>query len=114
MSISARSNPIELSKIPFDPEYTPGARNAVNVCLRIQPTERVCVITDEATGGNRSRNRGRTRTRLARHIMHGYWKKWRSVRCAISHAKLLDDLEKRRFRSLPCKCRRMNCARASR
>ncbi len=49
MSISARSNPIELSKIPFDPEYTPGARNAVNVCLRIQPNERVCVITDEAT-----------------------------------------------------------------
>jgi leucyl aminopeptidase (aminopeptidase T) len=49
MSLSARSNPIELSKIPFDPEYTPGARNAVNVCLRIQPHERVCVITDEAT-----------------------------------------------------------------
>ena len=49
MSTSARSNPIELSKIPFDPEYTPGARNAVNVCLRIQPNERVCVITDEAT-----------------------------------------------------------------
>ncbi|MGH9497487.1 MAG: aminopeptidase [Candidatus Sulfotelmatobacter sp.] len=49
MSLSARSNPIELSKIPFDPEYTPGARNAVTVCLRIQPQERVCVITDEAT-----------------------------------------------------------------
>jgi leucyl aminopeptidase (aminopeptidase T) len=49
MNTSARSNPIELSKISFDPEFTPGARNAVNVCLRIQPTERVCVITDEAT-----------------------------------------------------------------
>jgi aminopeptidase len=36
--------------LPFDPEYTPGARNAVNVCLRIQANERVCVITDEATG----------------------------------------------------------------
>jgi leucyl aminopeptidase (aminopeptidase T) len=35
--------------IPFDPEYTPGAFNAVNVCLRIQPAERVCVITDLAT-----------------------------------------------------------------
>jgi aminopeptidase len=35
--------------IPFDPEYTPGAYNAVNVCLRVQPTERVCIITDEAT-----------------------------------------------------------------
>jgi leucyl aminopeptidase (aminopeptidase T) len=34
---------------PFDPEYTPGARNAVSVCLRVQPAEKVCVITDEAT-----------------------------------------------------------------
>ncbi|MGA2414361.1 MAG: aminopeptidase [Candidatus Sulfotelmatobacter sp.] len=33
----------------FDPEYTPGARNAVQVCLRVQPHEKVCVITDEAT-----------------------------------------------------------------
>ncbi|MGB8060429.1 MAG: aminopeptidase [Candidatus Sulfotelmatobacter sp.] len=49
MSISVRSNPRQLNKIPFDPEFTPGARNAVNVCLRIQPQEQVCVITDEAT-----------------------------------------------------------------
>ena len=49
MSISVRSNPRQLNKIPFDAEFTPGARNAVNVCLRIQPSERVCVITDEAT-----------------------------------------------------------------
>ena len=35
--------------IPFDPEYAPGAYNAVNVCLRVQPSEQVCVITDEAT-----------------------------------------------------------------
>jgi aminopeptidase len=35
--------------IPFDPEFTPGAYNAVNVCLRVQPREQVCVITDEAT-----------------------------------------------------------------
>jgi aminopeptidase len=39
----------QINQIPFDPEFTPGARNAVNVCLRIQPNERVCVITDEAT-----------------------------------------------------------------
>ena len=39
----------ESLNIPFDPEYTPGAYNAVNVCLRIQPSERVCLITDEAT-----------------------------------------------------------------
>lgn len=49
MSTSARSIHKELSKLPFDPEFTPGAYNAVNVCLRIQPQERVCVITDEAT-----------------------------------------------------------------
>jgi len=37
-----------LNSIPFDSELTPGARNAVRVCLRVQPTERVTVITDEA------------------------------------------------------------------
>ena len=35
--------------IRFDPEFTPGARNAVNVCLQVQPDEKVCVITDQAT-----------------------------------------------------------------
>jgi len=38
-----------LSTVPFDSELTPGARNAVNVCLRIQPSEKVTIITDEAT-----------------------------------------------------------------
>jgi aminopeptidase len=38
-----------LSTFSFDPELTPGARNAVNVCLRIQPSEKVTVITDDAT-----------------------------------------------------------------
>jgi aminopeptidase len=38
-----------LQTIPVDPELIPGARNAVNVCLRVQPTEKVTVITDEAT-----------------------------------------------------------------
>jgi aminopeptidase len=49
MTASVRSIPRQLSKIPFDPEFIPGAVNAVKVCLRIQPKERVCVITDEAT-----------------------------------------------------------------
>jgi aminopeptidase len=49
MSTSVRPNHIQLNTLPFDPEFAPGARNAVNVCLRIQPSERVCVITDEAT-----------------------------------------------------------------
>jgi aminopeptidase len=39
----------QLSTLSFDPELTPGARNAVGVCLRIQPNEKVTVITDEAT-----------------------------------------------------------------
>jgi aminopeptidase len=38
-----------IHQISFDPEYTPGARNAVQVCLRVQPEEKVCLITDEAT-----------------------------------------------------------------
>jgi leucyl aminopeptidase (aminopeptidase T) len=39
----------QLNTISFDPELTPGARNAVQVCLRIQPAEKVTIITDEAT-----------------------------------------------------------------
>jgi aminopeptidase len=41
------SSPI--NEIPFDSEFIPGARNAVSVCLRVQPDERVCVITDAVT-----------------------------------------------------------------
>ena len=38
----------EVVNTPFDPELSPGARNAVEVCLRIQPQEKVTVITDRA------------------------------------------------------------------
>ena len=38
-----------LRDIPFDPELSPGARNAVQVCLRVQSGEKVTVTTDEAT-----------------------------------------------------------------
>jgi aminopeptidase len=38
-----------LNTIPFDFELTPGARNAVQVCLRVEPSEHVTVITDEAS-----------------------------------------------------------------
>ena len=31
-----------------DPEFAPGAHNAVSSCLRIQPQEKVTVITDQA------------------------------------------------------------------
>src|SRR6476659_103815 len=38
-----------LKDVSFDPELTPGARNAVRTCLRIQASEKVTLITDEAT-----------------------------------------------------------------
>src|SRR5436305_8103415 len=34
---------------PIDPELIPGARNAVDVCLRLKPEERITIITDTAT-----------------------------------------------------------------
>src|SRR5437763_4107401 len=34
---------------PIDPELVPGARNAINVCLRLKPQERITIITDTAT-----------------------------------------------------------------
>jgi aminopeptidase len=37
-----------LRDIAFDPELAPGARNAVECCLRIQPQEKVTLITDRA------------------------------------------------------------------
>jgi len=39
----------QLNQLPFDPELTPGARNAVQVCLRVQPNEKITVITDEVS-----------------------------------------------------------------
>jgi leucyl aminopeptidase (aminopeptidase T) len=49
MSLPVSQANQQLSTLPFDPELTPGARNAVNVCLRIQPGEKVTVVTDEST-----------------------------------------------------------------
>jgi aminopeptidase len=39
----------DLSVVPFDPELSVGAANAVNACLRIQPHEQVTIITDLAS-----------------------------------------------------------------
>jgi len=36
----------QLNNLRFDPQLTLGARNAVRVCLRVQPFEKVTVITD--------------------------------------------------------------------
>ena len=49
MNLPAAQTNQQLSTLTFDPELTPGARNAVNVCLRIQPNEKVTIITDDAT-----------------------------------------------------------------
>jgi aminopeptidase len=49
MNLPAAQTNQQLSTFSFDPELTPGARNAVDVCLRIQPSEKVILITDEAT-----------------------------------------------------------------
>jgi leucyl aminopeptidase (aminopeptidase T) len=39
---------LKLRDSPADPEFEPGARNAVESCLRIQPEEKVTLITDES------------------------------------------------------------------
>jgi len=49
MSVPVSEANRKFNTIPFDPELTPGARNAVRVCLRVQSGEKVTVITDEAT-----------------------------------------------------------------
>ena len=49
MNVPVSQSHRQLSQLPFDPELTPGARNAVKVCLRVQLSEKVTIITDEAT-----------------------------------------------------------------
>jgi aminopeptidase len=49
MSVPVSTTNRNFNTIPFDPELTPGARNAVSVCLRVEPGEKVTVITDEVT-----------------------------------------------------------------
>ncbi|MBY0502475.1 MAG: aminopeptidase [Bryobacteraceae bacterium] len=40
---------MNFATFPFDPELTPGARNAIRTCLRVDPSERVTIITDVAS-----------------------------------------------------------------
>ena len=49
MSIPATTEAQTLLATPFPPDFLPGARSAVDTCLRIQPTEKVTLITDQAT-----------------------------------------------------------------
>ena len=41
--------PDRIYLFPIDPELIPGARNAIEVCLRLKPKERITIITDIAT-----------------------------------------------------------------
>ncbi len=38
----------DLAQVPFPPEFSEGARNAVTTCLKIQPDEKVTLITDRS------------------------------------------------------------------
>jgi leucyl aminopeptidase (aminopeptidase T) len=40
---------IDLLRVPYPLEYSPGACNTIHTCLRIEPFEKVTLITDEAT-----------------------------------------------------------------
>jgi hypothetical protein len=44
---TAPQQTIDLREVPFPEEYAAGARNAVTTCLRIQPEEKVTLITDD-------------------------------------------------------------------
>jgi aminopeptidase len=72
------------SQISFDPEFSPGARNAVQVCIRVRPEEKVCVITDEVTLG------------IAAAITHELEKVG-----AQYNAWVLEDLAERPLKDLP-------------
>lgn len=74
----------QLNHLPFNPELTPGAHNAVNVCLRVQASEKVTVITDEVT------------KEIGASIVH----ELESVGVAY-HAWLLEDLAPRPLKDLP-------------
>lgn len=39
----------QLATFAFDPELSPGARNAIETCLRVQPGEKTTLITDLAS-----------------------------------------------------------------
>jgi len=85
--MGSRVTPIlaeSLKNRPFDPELTPGARNAVRTCLRIQPEEKVTIITDHA----------------CREIAASIVKEVEAVRAPF-HVFVLEDLAPRPLTALP-------------
>jgi aminopeptidase len=49
LSVRKMPNRFSTATIEVDAELMPGARNAIYACLRLQPNERITIITDEAT-----------------------------------------------------------------
>ena len=49
LPLSTPDGPAKLAATSFDPEYRQGAYSAINTCLRLQPTETITIITDEAS-----------------------------------------------------------------
>ena len=74
----------QLNRLAFDPELSQGARNAVRVCLRVQPSEKVTVITDEVS------------LEIAAAIVH----ELEDVGCAY-HTWVLEDVATRPLIDLP-------------
>ncbi|MEO7028234.1 MAG: hypothetical protein ABI147_02395 [Acidobacteriaceae bacterium] len=48
MSELTQETVMDLREVKFPEEFLEGARNAVTTCLRIQPEEKVTLITDES------------------------------------------------------------------
>src|SRR5437764_1144049 len=82
--MEAAETHLDLTKLPFDPELSPGASNAVNVCLRIEPQEKVTVITDHAC------------QEIAASIVHEL-----EARQLNYHAYVLEELSERPLSLLP-------------
>jgi leucyl aminopeptidase (aminopeptidase T) len=74
----------DITRIEFDPQFSPGAYSAVNTCLRIQPSEKVTLITDNA----------------CREIAASIAQELIKVRCAYK-AFVLEDLTPRPLAGLP-------------
>jgi len=85
MNLKARQqSERQLNNLPFDPQLSPGARNAVRVCLRVEPTEKVTVITDEVS------------LEIAAALVH----ELEQVGCPY-HSWVLEDVARRPLTDLP-------------
>ena len=65
--------PTALRSTSIDPELLPGAHNAIHACLRLQPEERITIITDEASQEIAAALRARGRSKTARSTAFSSW-----------------------------------------